>query len=63
MDLKTLYKQKIIHDVLNCYNKAWSVLIHDNFGSDVLNQVFKKSDLLEYGITGIFTLGDEDEKW
>jgi len=63
MDLRKLYKQKIIDDILNCYEKAWSVLIHDNFGSEVLNQVFKKSDLLEFGVTGIFSIGDENEQW
>lgn len=63
MDLKKLYKQRITDEILTTYGDAWSVLIHDKITADIVNPIFKKSDLLDFNITAIFSIGDNRPKW
>lgn len=63
MDLKKLQRQKIIDEILNCYNFAWSFLIHDQISMNLLSSLFHKSDLIDYGVTGLFSVGDKNKKW
>lgn len=63
MDLKKYHKDKIIKEIFSCYQFCWSVLIYDNISSEILNNLFKKSDLIDYGITCIYSIGEKREKW
>ncbi len=63
MGLKKLNKQKIIEEVLSCYDFVWSILIHDQVSAGILNLLLSKSDLIDYDMTGIYSIGQETEKW
>lgn len=63
MNLKKLYKQKIEECIFKSFNDVWSILIHDKITSNLIHPFFKKSDLLNYRITGIFSIGDERPSW
>ena len=55
MDLIELHKQKIVNDVFSCYDLNWSALISDVESFNILDGIFKKFDLLDYGITAIYS--------
>lgn len=63
MDLKKLYKQKIEEFIFRSFDDAWSILIHDKITSNLIHPFFKKSDLLNYRITGIYSIGDDTPSW
>lgn len=63
MDLKKLYKQKIVDEVFMSFNMSWSVLIHDPTSASIINPLFKKSDLLDYCITAVYSIGEQRQGW
>lgn len=63
MDLKKLHKQKIIDEILKSFDGTWTVLIYDSITANIINSLFKKSDLLDYGITAMFSIVDERPTW
>lgn len=63
MDLKKLYKQKIVDEVFMSFDMSWSVLIHDPSSASIINPLFKKSDLLDYSITAVNSIGESRQDW
>ncbi|KAM0680766.1 syntaxin binding protein 1 [Glugoides intestinalis] len=63
MDLRKLHKQKIIDEVLKSFEGTWSVIIYDSITVHIINSLFKKSDLLDFGITAMFSIVDERPTW
>lgn len=63
MNLKELHKQKIIKEVFTNFGNAWSILIHDKITIDIINLIFKKSDLIDFNITALFSIGEERPNW
>lgn len=63
MDLRKLYKQKLADDVLKSCGNAWYVLICDSVTQNILNKIFKRSDLVDYNIAAVLSLLDERPSW
>lgn len=63
MDLKKLYKQTITKHVLSCFGDAWCVLVCDTVTTTIINAIFTKSDLIDYSITAVLSLGAERPDW
>lgn len=63
MDLRKLHRNKIEKTVFGSFGGAWSMLIHDKTTSELINTLFKKSDLLDYYITGIFSIDKKYPNW
>lgn len=63
MDLKEIHRNKIKQLVFTGYEYAWSILVHDKTTAHLIDTLFKKSDLLDFYITGVFSIESKLPKW
>lgn len=63
MNLKNLHKQRIGEEILQTFGDSWSILVHDKMTVKIINSLFKKSDLIDFNISTVFSIGDERPKW
>lgn len=63
MDLRGLYRQKIVDEIFTCFDMSWSVLVHDPTSASIINPLFRKSDLLDYCITSVHSIGEDRKSW
>lgn len=63
MDIKQSFKKKIISSVLDSLSTSdWSVLVYDNSCARLLQNIFTKSDFINYNIVMSQDINEEREK-